>query len=94
MTLLEVFNSYDEEDPDFDIRSNLGCWGAYCGAKLTKEGLEYYKAPLSYPCYWTEETLWVEEPTDTMDERSLVEEMLMAMAGYCSVSFFEQMFIL
>lgn len=93
MKLRDVIKNFKEDDDDFDVRSSLGCWIAYCGTQLTPLGEEYYKDVLDYECSWVDGELYVEEPDlETGFETSKVEEMLSDMAGYCSIEFYEQMF--
>jgi len=86
-----------EDFGDFDVISDCGCYVAYCGTELTKEGEEHYAEVLEYECSFSHGSM--AGPTIlmvecfTVEQTMLLETMLLDMAGYCSQKHYEKCFV-
>lgn len=82
-------------DIDVDV---YGCYDviAYCGAKLTEEGYEYYKEFMDYECKLTNTELLITDKrvNDELGDNSRrLYDMFLGMAGYLGETFSDKMFI-
>lgn len=73
---------------DYDERA----WIAYCGEKLTDEGMKEFAVALDRPCWFNvvNKTLIIE--CENGKQAQAVQDLFFAMGGYCTVNEYEKWF--